>query len=213
MAQSSTGSILKWFRQEFCKDLENKEVSVYRQLDEAARKVPLGSNGLLMLDYFQGNKHPYYDGNVRGMFYGLSLSHTREDMYRAILEGVAFGTERMLDGFREKGVEVNEINIAGGTANSGLWLQIHADVSNVRVNVPSDTNATCLGCAIACAAMLKIYPSLSAAVDNMVRYERTYVPDRIRHEKYSKLYQLYKELYPLMKDWMHREKETAEEIM
>lgn len=213
VAQSSTGSILKWFRQEFCRDLENKEISVYHQLDEAARKVPLGSNGLLMLDYFQGNKHPYYDGNVRGMFYGLSLSHTREDMYRAILEGVAFGTERMLDGFREKGVEVNEINIAGGTANSGLWLQIHADVSNVRVNVPSDTNATCLGCAIACAAMLGIYPSLFEAVDNMVRYERTYVPDPIRHEKYRKLYQLYKELYPLLKDWMHREKETAEEIM
>ena len=212
VAQSSTGSILKWFRQQLCKDLDQAEVNVYKYMDDLARKVPVGSNGLIMLDYFQGNNHPYYDGNVRGMFYGLSLSHTRADMYRAVMEGVAFGTEKMLDAFREKGVEVSEINIAGGTANSDVWLQIHADVSNVKVNVPSDTNATCLGCAISCATMLGIYPSLSEAVDHMVRYDRTYVPDPERHGKYRKIYQLYRQLYPLMKDWMHREHEVSEEL-
>ncbi len=203
VAQSSSGSILSWFKREICRDLTEKGLNVYAEMDRQAEDVPVGSNGLIMLDYFQGNKHPYYDGNVKGMFYGLSLSHTRRDMYRAVLEGVAFGTERMLDAFREKGVQVSELNIAGGTANSPLWLQIHADVSNVTVNVPSDTNATCLGCAIAAAAMLGIYPSLSEAVDSMVRYDRVYRPDPGRHRQYRRIYELYKRIYPEMKDWMH----------
>ena len=203
VAQSSTGSVLSWFRREFCRDLTEKGLNAYREMDRLAREVPIGSNGLILLDYFQGNKHPYYDGSVRGMFYGLSLSHTRRDMYRAVLEGVAFGTERMLDAFREKGVAVDELNIAGGTANSPLWLQIHADVSNIKVNVPSDTNATCLGCAIAAAAMLGVYPSLKEAVDRMVTYDRTYLPDPDRHRRYEKVYRLYRRLYPEMKGWMH----------
>lgn len=209
VAQSSTGSILSWFKREFCRDIEG---NVYKKMDALAEKVPVGSNGIIMLDYFQGNKHPYYDGRVRGMFYGLSLSHTRADIYRRILEGVAFGTERALEAFREKGVEIRRINLAGGTANSPLWLQIHADVSNVTVNVPADTNAPCLGCAVACAKMLRIYPTLEEAVENMVKFSRTVTPNRENHKKYQKLYRQYKELYPLMRDWMHRTGRVRQEI-
>ena len=197
VGQSSSGSILSWFTKEFCNGLN------YHQMDELAKDVPIGSRGLLLLDYFQGNKHPYQDGKARGMFYGLSLSHKKEDLYRAILEGVAFGSERILDTFREHGVQVKEMNIAGGSARSDLWMQIHADVSDIIINVPEDINAPNLGCAIACAVMCGCYPDLPSAVEAMVRYKRSYYPDKENHEKYKKIYELYKSFYPLNRDWMH----------
>ena len=197
VGQSSSGSILSWFTKEFCNGLN------YHQMDELAKDVPIGSHGLLLLDYFQGNKHPYQDGKARGMFYGLSLSHKKEDLYRAILEGVAFGSERILDTFREHGVQVKEMNIAGGSARSDLWMQIHADVSDIIINVPEDINAPNLGCAIACAVMCGCYPDLPSAVEAMVRYKRSYYPDKENHEKYKKIYELYKSFYPLNRDWMH----------
>ena len=206
VGQSASGSILSWFRNRFYPDSE------YKELDELAKNVPIGSNGLILLDYFQGNKHPYHDGKARGMFYGLSLAHNGIDMYRAILEGVAFGTESILDTFREHGVDIKEMNVAGGSARSPLWMQIHADVSDIVINVPSDINAPNLGCAICCAVMLKDYPDLQSAVEKMVRYEKTYYPDKEAHEKYRKIYKLYKELYPTMKDWMHEFADTFEKL-
>lgn len=205
VAQSASGSILSWFKKEFCPDKS------YKEMDDLAKDVPIGSNGLLLLDYFQGNKHPYHDSKVKGMFYGLSLAHTKADMYRAILEGVAFGSERILDTFRENGVDVKEMNIAGGSARSPLWMQIHADVSNIVINVPKDINAPNLGCAIACAVMLGIYPSLKEAVDQMVRYERSYYPNPENHLKYQRIYELYKSFYPETKEWMHRFADAFEE--
>ena len=206
VGQSASGSILSWFRKQLCPDLS------YKELDEMAKHVPIGSNGLLLMDYFQGNKHPYHDGKAKGMFYGLTLAHSRIDMYRCILEGVAFGSERILDTFRENGVEITEMNMAGGSARSDLWMKIHADVSNIRINVPKDLNAPNLGCAIACAVMLKIYPDLQTAVDKMVKYERTYYPDLEAHQKYMKIYELYKSFYPLNKDWMHAFADTFDDL-
>ncbi|MCR4855323.1 MAG: hypothetical protein K5908_04065 [Erysipelotrichaceae bacterium] len=206
VAQSASGSILSWFRKEFYPERS------YKELDDLAKEVPIGSNGLLLLDYFQGNKHPYQDGKAKGMFYGLTLAHSGIDMYRAILEGVAFGTERILDTFREYGVDVKEMNMAGGSARSPLWMQIHADVSNIIINVPEDLNAPNLGCAICCAVMLKIYPDLPTAVDRMVRYQRSYCPDPEAHSRYMKIYELYKRFYPLNRDWIRDFADTFEDL-
>lgn len=206
VGQSASGSILSWYVKNFCDGLS------YKQMDELAKDVPIGSNGILLLDYFQGNKHPYHDARTRGMFYGLSLSHKKEDLYRSILEGVAFGSESILDTFREHGVEVKEMNMAGGSARSPLWMQIHADVSDIVINVPEDVNAPNLGCAIACAVMLKIYPDLVTAVDHMVRYKHSYHPDPEAHVRYRKIYELYKSFYPSTKDWMHEHSDVYEKL-
>lgn len=200
--QISSGSILNWFKDEFCKDLENP----YETLGGEAKELPVGSEGLLVLDYWQGNKHPYLDAAVRGMFYGLSLNHTRAHMFRAIMEGVAFGTENLFKQFRENGYNVKQINICGGTTNSDLFLQIHADVSNVAVNVPKERQGVSLGAAISAAVACGIYIDLPQAVSEMVAFERVISPDSARHEAYAKIFAQYAKIYPLFKDWMH---ETA----
>jgi ribulose kinase len=206
--QVSSGSILSWFKREFCRDLANdpavKGKGAYEYLDKEAEKIPVGSEGLIVLDYWQGNRHPYLDSKVRGMFYGLSLHHTRAHMYRSVMEGIAFGTENLFYQFRDNGFDIGEINIAGGTTNSELFLQIHADVSNVSVNVPMDHQAPCLGAAICAATAANIYSGLEEAVTEMVKFEKTIEPNYKNHMIYKEIFSQYRRIYPEFKDWMHK---------
>ncbi|MNC32437.1 Ribulokinase [compost metagenome] len=172
-------------------------------MNKEAENLPIGSEGLIALDYWQGNRHPYLDSKVRGMFYGLSLHHTRAHMYRALMEGIAYGTENLLVQFRENGFDVKEINIAGGTTNSDLYLQIHADVSNVIVNVPSEPQAPCLGAAICVATAAEVYPGLKEAVQAMVTFDKVIKPNPDNHARYKRYFEQYRKIYPNFKDWMH----------
>jgi sugar (pentulose or hexulose) kinase len=205
--QASTGSILTWFKREFCGDLnadeKNGGMNTYKRLDADAAKVPPGSEGLVILEYWQGNRVPYMDGAVRGMIYGLSLNHTRSHLFRAIMEGIAYGTENILMGYRQNGNEVKEICIGGGAANSDLYMQIHADVSNVVVNVPEQMQACCTGCAICAAAAAGVYGSISEAAENMIRYKKTIEPNPENHAIYREIFNQYYKIYPELKDWMH----------
>ncbi len=199
--QVSSNSIIEWFKNEFCKDLPSR--TFYREMEEQARTVPAGSEGLLVLDYWQGNRHPHFDTKVRGLMYGLSLNHTRAHMYRAIMEGISYGTENLLYQFREAGFDVKEINISGGTTNSELFLQIQADISNISINIPEDCQSVCMGAAICVATACGMYDSLPSAVKHMVRYSKTVKPIPKNHERYHKLFVQYQKLYPALKDWMH----------
>ncbi|MOA37852.1 Xylulose kinase [compost metagenome] len=124
-------------------------------------------------------------------------------MYRALMEGIAYGTENLLVQFRENGFDVKEINIAGGTTNSDLYLQIHADVSNVIVNVPSEPQAPCLGAAICVATAAGVYPGLREAVQAMVSFDKVIRPNPHNHARYKRYFEQYRKIYPCFKDWMH----------
>lgn len=199
--QVSSNSIIEWFKNEFCKDIATP--IFYKEMEEQALEIPVGSEGLLVLDYWQGNRHPYFDTKVRGLMYGLSLNHSRAHMYRAIMEGISYGTENLLYQFREAGFDVKEINISGGTTNSDLFLQIQADVSNININIPEDCQSVCMGAAICAASACGIYASLTEGVKQMVRYRKTIRPNQTNHERYHKLFIQYQKLYPTLKDWMH----------
>ncbi|WP_276352150.1 FGGY-family carbohydrate kinase [Cohnella caldifontis] len=200
--QVSSGSILSWYRREFCRDLEGGKESPFDLLNREAAALPIGSEGLVVLDYWQGNRHPYLDSKVRGMFYGMSLHHTRAHMYRALMEGIAYGTENLLAQFRDNGFPIREINVAGGTANSDVFLQIHADVSNVAVNVPEDHQAPCLGAAICAAAAAGVYPSLQDGTRAMVKIAKRYEPVPGHHSQYRAFFGQYRKIYPEFKEWM-----------
>jgi ribulose kinase len=199
--QVSSNSIIEWFKREFCRDLSSD--AFYTEMERQAKEIPVGSDGLLVLDYWQGNRHPYFDTRVRGLMYGMSLNHTRAHLYRAILEGISYGTENLFRQFREAGFDVREINISGGTTNSDLFLQIQADISNININVPEDCQSVCMGAAICVAAACGMYPSLADAVRHMVRYRKVVEPDRKNYERYHRLFGQYQKLYPTLKNWMH----------
>lgn len=200
--QTSSGSILTWFKRNLCKDLEGQQESAYKILDRAADAIPPGSDGLLVLDWWQGNRTPYTDPNVRGMIYGLSPGHTQGHIFRAIMEGVAYGTENVFDTFRRAGYPVHEICMGGGTTHSDVFVQIHADVSNVVVNVPKNPQSPTLGSAILATVAAGLYETLEEAVSNMVQYAKRVEPNAANHEKYKKIFAQYQKAYGACGEWM-----------
>lgn len=204
--QISTGSIIKWFTRNFCQDLiekglqENK--SVFDYLTPLAEKLPVGSEGLLVVDYWQGNRTPYVDPNVRGLMYGFSLQHRREHVFRAIMEGIAYGTELVLQTFKKNGFEAKELYVAGGATNSDLFLQIHADVSNLPIFVPTVSQAPSLGSAILASVAAGVYETTSEAIENMVTYKKRIEPNYENHLKYKAIFEQYRQVYPEFSNWM-----------
>jgi ribulose kinase len=205
--QVSTGSVVKWFRDNFCqREVEaarQRGVSPYQLLDEQAAEVPLGSEGLVVLDYWQGNRTPYVDSAARGMIWGLSLKHTTAHLYRAILEGVCYGTEHILRTLKDHGYRAEEIVACGGPVKSRLWLQIHADVSNVPITLTRVGDAPALGSAILAAVGAGVYPSIAEAADKMVQMADRVEPDPARHEAYRFYVDKYIATYPRVQDLVH----------
>jgi ribulose kinase len=173
-------------------------------LNELAAEVPVGSEGLVVLDYFQGNRSPYTDPHARGLISGLSLRHGPGHLFRAILEGICFGTELIFATLRRHDFELRSIVAAGGATRSELWMQLHADVSNVPISITREPEGPALGAAMLAAVGAGIYPDLPTAAAEMVHVERTIDPDQDRHEQYAFFMDRYTELYPQVKDVMHQ---------
>lgn len=205
--QVSTGSILKWFRQNFAgaaaEEAKQAGLSLYKYLDQQAEKLPPGSEGLILLDYWQGNRTPLTDPEARGMIWGFSLKHTTAHVYRAIMEGVAYGTEHIYRVMQGAGYTPEEVWVCGGAANSKTWLQIHADVSNTPIIVPEVSEAAVLGSAILAAVGAGAYPSIATAAEKMVRVSHKIEPNPAAHAAYKFYVDQYIATYPKMKELMH----------
>lgn len=197
--QSASGSIINWARKNLYSELDDN--NAYQIMDQKAKNIDIGSNGLLVLDYFQGNKHPYLDGDVRAMIYGLSLAHSKDHIYRALLEGICYETAHLISQFEEKGRIIEEINLSGGLSKSDLFLNILSDITNKKINVPENSECSCLGSGIVAAYGDKQFDSLIKASESMVRYSKQIHPDLNNHKKYHKLFELYLQIYPQFKDF------------
>ena len=105
---ATAGALTRWFRDTVTPDLVQAEgqsgLSAYEALGDEAATVPPGSDGLIVLPYFGGERTPIFDGQTRGLILGLTVSHTRRHLYRALLEGVAYGVRHHLDLMAEVGV-------------------------------------------------------------------------------------------------------------
>ncbi|MCF0145870.1 MAG: FGGY-family carbohydrate kinase [Eubacterium sp.] len=188
------GGTLKWFRQEFGKDMSFDEITA------EAEKVPAGSDGVVFLPYMAGERSPIWDPDAKGVYYGLGFDKTRGHMIRSTLEGVAFSLEHNLRTAGEAGAEVAEMNAMGGASNSLLWTQIKADVTGKVVNVPSSDTATTLGAVLLAGVGCGVYKDFDDAVKKTVVITRTHTPDPERHEIYKKSMELYLDLYDHLKD-------------
>lgn len=205
--QTSTGAIVNWFKKNFCAGIEQEAAllgkSVYDLLNAGAEGLPIGAEGLLALDFFQGNRTPYVDPDVRGMFYGMSLKHTPYHVYRAIIESICYGTENVFQAFRKGGTDLTGVYISGGATKSPFWMQVHADVSNIPIYVPKIAEGPCLGCAILASVAAGIYPNITEASNAMVKMDRVVQPDQERHEEYQFFFKKYVEAYETSQNWMH----------
>jgi FGGY-family pentulose kinase len=206
--QASTGSVVAWFKNTCgggaVAEAARRGVDPYVVLNELAAEVPVGSEGLVVLDYFQGNRSPYTDPHARGLISGLSLRHGPGHLFRAILEGICFGTELIFRTLRRHDFELRSIAAAGGATRSELWMQLHADVANVPVSIPREPESPVLGAAMLAAVGAGVHPDLPTAAAEMVHVERTIEPDPGRHQEYAFYVDRYTELYPATRDVMHK---------
>ncbi len=207
--QVSTGSVVHWFTSGFVgADITAlaaaRKRPVYDVLNEQAEKIPCGSEGLVVLEHWQGNRTPWTDPLSRGVIRGLTLGHTPAHVYRAILEGVAYGTEVILRRMQEEGVRLDSLIACGGATQSSLWMQIHADVSGKEIAIPEEQQAVTLGSAIAASVAAGLHPDLTTAAGKMVRINRVIRPDAAAHERYKPYVAQYEETYECLKDASHR---------
>lgn len=213
--QTSTGSIIKWFKDNFAykQELEAKEkgMNVYSYMDEKASKIKPGSEGLVLLDYWQGNRSPLRDPKAKGTIWGLSLKHNAEHILRAIYEGTAYGTRLIIDALKERDFSVKKIYAGGGGAQSRLWLQIHADVCQTPIYLTKETESMALGAAMCAAIGAGIYKDFSEASAKMVSVETEILPNESNKEIYDFYFDKYKKTYIGLKDLMHEvyEKEMS----
>lgn len=204
--QVSTGAILSWFKRTFMVEAEQHAVargqSIYQLLDAEAASTPPGADGLIVLDYFQGNRTPHTDSLARGAIWGLSLNHTRGHIFRALMEGIAYGVQDILQTFARQGFQVEQIFASGGATRSPLFMQIYADVTGRTIVIPRDREASLLGTAVVAAVGLGAYATFTAAAQQMVTVEGSYTPDATCHDAYTYYLQSYQATYPQLKALM-----------
>jgi ribulokinase len=191
--QTSTGSVISWIR----RTLGNP---TYEELNQEAGKLEPGSEGVVVQEHFQGNRTPHTDPLSRGVISGLNLKHGRGHLFRATMEGIAFGTELILETMRNNGFAAETVVLAGGAVNSELWLQIHADVSNLPLTLTRVPDAPALGSAILAAVGSGAYSDIRSAARKMVQVDRVITPNQDKHEAYQLFYQSYLEHYLAMKE-------------
>lgn len=204
--QSTTGSIIRWLKEEI-----TKTKLTYKEIDKLVAEIPPGSEGLIALDFFQGNRTPFKDPFARGAIWGLNLRHKTPHIFRAFYEAVAYGTRAIIDNLNENGYVVNKILAAGGGAKSNIWMQIHADVNNLPILLPQIDESTSLGAAIWAGIGAKIFSNYDEAINTMVNYKCEIKPNPKHKVIYDFYYEQYLKTYNSLKKMMHEVVKFEEE--
>jgi L-ribulokinase len=199
--QSGVGDIFGWFTRtgfpaDYAAEASRRGLSAHELLTEKAAAQAVGEHGLVALDWHSGNRSVLVDHELSGAVVGQTLATRPEDVYRALLEATAFGTRVILETFRDSGVPVTELIIAGGLAKNRLLMQIYADVTRLPLSVIGSAQGPALGSAIHAAVAAGAYPDVATAATSMGRVERAaFVPDEAGAAAYDPLFEEYLRLH------------------
>jgi len=168
------------------------------QLESEAREIAPGSEGLIALPDFQGNRTPFTEPLARGALWGLTFGHGPAHIYRAMLEGIGFATRHALDAITDAGVVVTELRACGGATRSELTMQVYADILGRPVVTTHTADASALGAAISASIGIGLYSDFPKASKRMNRSGRVFTPDPEHRERYDALYDLFRRTYPAL---------------
>ncbi len=199
----SAGGSLQWFRNALCEatvaEAKKKKVDVYTLLTAEAETVPAGSSGLFFLPYLSGERTPHADPDARGCFIGLTLSHQRAHLIRAILEGVTYSMRDSLAIFEDLGVPIRQIRASGGGARSALWRQIQADAFGRKVVTINTEEGPAYGVALLAAVGAGEYKNIAEACAATIRVVSETAPNKAAKKVYDAAFPLYQQLYQSLK--------------
>ena len=202
---AAIGDMYGWFAEGFVpasyeREAESKGQNLHQLLSEKAAALQPGESGLLALDWWNGNKTPYVNGDLSGVLAGLTLQTKPEEIYRALIEATAFGTRMIMEEFMKSGAAVDEVIVSGGIPEKNpLVLRIFTDVLNRPVRVSASDQTAALGSAMYAAAAAGPeaggYSSVTKAAETLARLkDEEYQPDPENAKTYDRLFGLYREL-------------------
>jgi xylulokinase len=211
---ATSGALTRWFRDQFAQNEMDAEtqggLNAYASLSKAAAQIPPGSHGLVVLPYFSGERTPIHDPLARGVIAGLTLSHSRAHVYRALLEGVAYGIAHNLEVIRESGGKTEQAIAVGGGTKSRTWLQIVSDVTGIKQIVPQQTLGAAYGDAFLAGLGIGKFKKLTD-VKAWVQLAEVIQPNPKNYLQYQKYYGEYRKMYPSLKDQLHRLAQLGQE--
>lgn len=193
------GLSLQWFRNNFCfeemREAEALGTDPYILMDRLAETVKPGAGGLIYLPYLMGERSPHPDPFCRGVFFGLSAIHTKADMIRAVMEGVAYSQWECMEVFGEMNVAPSEMTLCGGGGRSPLWRQMLCDMYNRPVSVVEADEGPALGVAILAGVGAGVFKDVYEGCGAIVRKNVVNTPNAENHKAYEKYFEIYKKVY------------------
>lgn len=200
---ATAGAITKWFRDTFAFSEKSVQAqggdNAYVTLNKEAKDVGPGSEGLIVLPYFMGERAPIWNSDAKGTIFGLSLVHTKAHLYHAFQEAVCYALRHSIE---KTGKDLGEyIIIAGGVTNSPEWVQMFADVTGYNVRTPIEDAEANLGDVIL--AGLGTGDLTTDSIKDWQVLGEAVKPDPARHEAYNKYYKMYRKLYHDLVGDMH----------
>jgi len=202
------GLSLRWFREHFGESeawyARQTGVDSYDLIIKEAEKIAPGSEGLLWLPYLMGERTPHLDAHARGMWFGLTAAHTRAHLIRSILEGVAFSLRDSLEIFQELEIPVKQIRASGGGSRSFLWRQIQTDIYGKELVTLRTSEGSAFGAALLAGVGAKIYASVQESAREAIQIRERMTPQAANVRRYDRQYQIYRSLYPTVRELAHK---------
>jgi xylulokinase len=197
---ATSGTLSHWFREQFARELD--PATAVASLAAEAEASPPGARGLVVLPYFSGERTPIHDPRARGMIFGLDLTHTRGDLYRALFEAIAYATNHILETYEEAGEAPRTLLAAGGGVRNHIWLQATSDVSGRTQTLREKTLGAAYGNAFLAALALGDVRRGDIRTWNPPAHE--VAPDPATRDIYRHRYRIFRELYPRTRDLLSR---------
>lgn len=201
--QTTTGSVIDWLVSELSLSGINKDLQRIGALEREAEHIPPGSNGLVALNYFQGNRTPIKDPKARGAIWGLTLWHSLPHILRAFYESNAYGTRHFVENLEQHGFEVNRIIAGGGGAKSDLGISILGSVLGRPILTTQESECTAIGTAVLASIGCGVHKNYEQAVQQMIKIEPAREWSTKDHSVYDFYYDKYLQTYTQLKDLFH----------
>lgn len=200
---NNCGTLIKWYKEQIFDIFTEKKGgrNTFEVLMNDIDKIPPGSDGLITLPYFAGERTPINNPNAKGVLFGLTLSHTKKHLYRSMLESIGYSIGQHINIFEEKSLKLNKITIVGGGTKNSQWMQMIADIINKPLHLTKESIGASYGDALMAGIGTKYFKDFKT-LQNIIKTEKIFYPNIEIHNKYKKYMKIYDQLYLKTKNLM-----------
>ncbi|MCL5985801.1 MAG: FGGY family carbohydrate kinase [Actinobacteria bacterium] len=199
------GALLRWYRDNFGSDeVEISKKDNVNEYDIIIASASKDISSVLILPHFIGTGTPWLDTASKGAILGLTLGTTKGDIIRAILESETYEIKVNIDAMESAGITINELRAIGGGARSDTWMQIKSDITNKKIVTLNVTEGGCLAAALLAGTAIGVYKDINEAISNVIKINKEFYPDEKQHKRYLLKFEVYKKIYPAIKEISHR---------